>query len=236
MSHYNLTASSLSRYRPVVFAVTGIVVAFGCYALYKSYHHSAPSTLHRSNAVHRRRRLPRAQQGQTNNTEGGVVAGNTLVDRNGTRQYGLIRLQDSRRTFHTRPLTLSDVMSTDALRTAFQGLDIEIDDSHLQDWQYTYAIRFIIMNFPEEIPFEVVNDQLRQLGLPLDTVTRATTELQTLVETNRLRPFAAIITRDIIATTGTQDDADTIAGTELSRAQSPVMASGIDGGRDGHNL
>src|SRR2546423_8058627 len=108
MAHKNITASSLSRYRPVVFAVTGLVAAFGCYALYKSYHSSTSSTLHRSNAVHRRR-LRRVHQEQTHNAEGGILTPNTPTDHDGTGQYGFIRLQDSRGNGHVRPLTLSIV-------------------------------------------------------------------------------------------------------------------------------
>lgn len=235
MAHKTLTASSLSRYRPIVFVVTGLVAAFGCYALYKSYRRSTPTSLHRSNAVHRRRRLRRAQQEQTHNAEDGVVPPSTLVDRNGSRQYGLIRLEDSRGTVHTQPLTLSNVISTDALRNAFQVPDIEVDDARLQDWQYTFAIRWVVRNFPEGVPPIVVNNQLRHLGLPSDTIARTMTELQTLVETDGLRSFAAMVSGDIAATVA-HDDADTVAGTELSRAHSPAIPSGTEGGRDGHNL
>src|SRR6266480_4529077 len=235
MAHKNLTASSLSRYRPVVFVVTGLVVAFGCYALYKSYHLSTSPTLHRSNAVHRRRRSQRAQQEPTNNTEGGFGTPSILADRNGTRQYGLIRLEDSRGAFHTRPLTLPNVMSTDALRNAFQVPDIEVDDARLQHWQYLFAIRWVVRNFPPGVPSVVVDNHLRQLGLPSDTIARTMTELQTLVETDGFRSFAAVVSQEI-ATTRAQDDADTVAGTELSGGHSPAMPGGTEGGREGHNL
>jgi Ca2+-binding EF-hand superfamily protein len=210
--------------------VTGLVAAFGCYALYKSYRRSTLPTLHRSNAVYRRRRLTRAQQDQTNNAEGGVATPNN-VDHNGTRQYGLIQLEDSRGTVHTRPLTLSNVMSLDALRTAFQVPDIEVDDARLQDWQYRFAIHWVVRNLPEGAPSVDVNNELRRLGLPLDTIARITTQLQT----DGLRSFAAMVSRET-AVTGAHDDADTVAGTELSRSHSPAVPGSTVGGRDGHNL
>ena len=48
--------SHLSRYRPAVFAITGVAAACGIYILYSTYADQAPKTaLHRSNAIHRGR-------------------------------------------------------------------------------------------------------------------------------------------------------------------------------------
>ena len=176
------------------------------------------------------------------NAEGGVVSSDTLVDRDGTREYGLIPLADSSGIVHTRPLTLSSVMSADALRTAFQVSDIEVGDDRLQQCQSTFATRWIVVNFPESVTSfpegltpEVVESHLRRLGLPSESIARTMNELQDFADTRRLGWFVARVSRDIAATE-VHNDMDTVAGTELSGTHSPTMPGGAEAGREGHNL
>ncbi|KAF2666636.1 EF-hand [Microthyrium microscopicum] len=59
--------SSLTRYRPIVLTIFGFAVGYSIYYVYTSSTQSKPSGLHRSNAVHRRRRAA------TNTPENGAV-------------------------------------------------------------------------------------------------------------------------------------------------------------------
>ncbi|KAF1816857.1 hypothetical protein P152DRAFT_453475 [Eremomyces bilateralis CBS 781.70] len=47
---------SLSRFRPIIYIITGAAASYGLYAIYNSLAHPPSAPLRRSNAVHRRRR------------------------------------------------------------------------------------------------------------------------------------------------------------------------------------
>lgn len=122
----SLPTSSLSRYRPIVLATAGAAAALSAFFIYSSYTSPTSATLHRSNALRRRRpRGNRPAEGRPRYPDGwleGVL--NRLEDiLHNPHSYGSSQFQNIQVELDIiHPPTLESVMSVEASEAAQESL------------------------------------------------------------------------------------------------------------------
>lgn len=186
---------------PVIFTITGLAAALGCYAIYRSSRHPplTPPTLHRSNAVHRRRR-PRAGQGEDALFD--VPSGS---DPEGRNEYGVMSLGDI-----TAPLALANLAGMQALRDAFQTADIP--DSNLSRFQQEWAFQWLAHNYPAGASRSTVVSELIRLGLTHEGIEAAA---MAFGQACRNGDYGPVAQAHYTPPGEANDDTRTIAATEL---------------------
>ncbi|KIW07229.1 uncharacterized protein PV09_02086 [Verruconis gallopava] len=204
-------SSSLSRYRPVVLALTGFAALYGAYVVYNNFKSSPPpATPHRSNAVHRPRRpqrLSRLRENQTAETD--IDQTPETPNFNPAETYGRFAIVNGRgQTVHIelRPTALPTLQTLQEEH----GLPEAQARATLNSLRHEFVVRFMIMQFQNrgarstwEQEMLAATRWLQQLGFPHDEVRQG---LAQMVET---------VEREAAERGLLPDDADTIAGTDV---------------------
>ena len=224
MAHNSLTSSSLSRYQPAVLTISGLLAAFGCYAFYRSYQTEPPHPLHRSNAVYRRRRSPRAEYPRESEHTSEISERELARDQRvaPSEVYGTMAIEVMG-TIHIRPLTRANVASVEALRAAFQLPNYEFTEEQLRSFQGDFAYRWLLRHCSPGASRENMTENLVRFDIAPDAIEYAINkfEFETANRTEVPPPPANSVPNE---------DTRTLAGTELSDAAGPSTS------REGQNL
>lgn len=94
------TTSALSRHRPIVLTVAGAAAAYSAYLLWAAFAHPPQSTLHRSNAVHRRRNPRRRTRSNRNDDPNADAQADATESVHLGPPYGVFVVEDAENHGH----------------------------------------------------------------------------------------------------------------------------------------
>jgi Ca2+-binding EF-hand superfamily protein len=221
------SASTLSRYRPAIWAIATCSIAVGFYLAYEAFRHqpAAAPPLHRSNAVYRRRRMPRAGQRESGEP-GGEPAIRQLIDPDGTRNYGRYRIPAQDGSTHFIDLHLPRFPTLEELHQRY-GLPGAQAQRTYNDIERTYIHRWIALNYPSHQPFhyesghpdsemEAMVTTLEHLGLNRENIEAGIERYNSWYNAGQPSEEIGLVDPARILQNGDMGDgADSIAGTEM---------------------